>query len=65
MPDTYPCQPPGRGPHGTASGRQAGPLQAKAAPAWITDRAGHTADAVLPDLGAEAIEAALGARGRR
>ena len=36
-------------------------LSAEQVPALIArDRAGHTADAVLPDLGAEAIAAALG-----
>ena len=59
-PDTYPCQPPGRGPHrrGERAGKRG--LSAEQVPALIArDRAGHTADAVLPDLGAEAIKAAL------
>src|SRR3954465_3285981 len=52
--------PPGRGPHrrGERAGKRG--LSAEQVPALIArDRAGHTADAVLPDLGAEAIEAAL------
>ena len=56
--------PPGRGPHrrGERAGERAGErgLSAEQVPALIArDRAGHTADAVLPDLGAEAIEAVL------
>src|SRR5690242_12992825 len=52
--------PPGRGPHrrGEPAGKRG--LSAEQVPALIArDRAGHTADAVLPDLGAEAIKAAL------
>ena len=53
--------PPGRGPHrrGERAGRRG--LSAEQVPALIArDRAGHTADAVLPGLGADAIAAALG-----
>src|SRR6059058_3997985 len=53
--------PPGRGPHrrGERAGKRG--LSAEQVPALIArDRAGHTADAVLPDLGAAAIAAALG-----
>src|ERR671929_546232 len=53
--------PPGRGPRrrGEPAGKRG--LSAGQGPALIApDRAGHTADAVLPDLGAEAIAAALG-----
>src|SRR5690242_2560389 len=53
--------PPGRGPRrrGERAGKRG--LSAEQVPALIArDRAGHTADAVLPDLGAEAIGAALG-----
>jgi transposase-like protein len=52
--------PPGRGPHrrGERAGKRG--LSAEQVPALIArDRAGHTADAVPPDLGAEAIKAAL------
>src|SRR5918911_681162 len=58
-----------RAPAGAPPGRprrRGGPagkrgLSAEQVPALIArDRAGHTADAVLPDLGAEAIAAALG-----
>src|ERR671932_1852120 len=52
--------PPGRGPRrrGGRAGQRG--LSAEQVPALIArDRAGHTIDAVLPDLGAEAIEAAL------
>jgi transposase-like protein len=52
--------PPGRGPHrrGERAGKRG--LSAEQVPALIArDRAGHTADAVLPDLGAEAIKAVL------
>ncbi len=60
MPDTYPCQPPGRGPHRRGERASQRGLSAERVPALIArDRAGHTADAVLPDLGAEAVEAAL------
>src|ERR687886_1988674 len=50
-----------RGPHrrGERAGKRG--LSAEQAPALIArDRAGHTADAVLPGLGADAIAAALG-----
>ena len=53
--------PPGRGPRrrGERAGKRG--LSAEQVPALIArDRAGHTVDAVLPDLGAEAIAAALG-----
>jgi len=53
--------PPGRRPHrrGQPAGQRG--LSAEQVPALIArDRAGHTADAVLPDLGAAAIGAALG-----
>jgi len=53
--------PPGRRPHrrGQRAGKRG--LSAEQVPALIArDRAGHTADAVLPDLGAAAIGAALG-----
>src|SRR5205085_106809 len=53
--------PPGRGPRrrGERAGKRG--LSAEQVPALIArDRAGHTADAVLPDLGAAAIGAALG-----
>src|SRR3954464_3828009 len=52
--------PPGRRPHrrGERAGKRG--LSAEQVPALIPrDGAGHTADAVLPDLGAEAIKAAL------
>src|SRR5919199_1148304 len=52
--------PPGRGPRrrGGRAGQRG--LSAEQVPALIArDRAGHTADAVLPDLGAAAIETAL------
>ena len=52
--------PPGRRPHrrGQRAGKRG--LSAEQVPALIArDRAGHTADAVLPDLGAEAIKAVL------
>ena len=52
--------PPGRGPR--RRGERAGErgLSAEQVPALIArDRAGHTADAVPPDLGAEAIKAVL------
>src|SRR5690349_20254502 len=53
--------PPGRGPRrrGERAGKRG--LSAERVPALIARyRAGHTIDAVLPDLGAEAIAAALG-----
>src|SRR3954452_18308250 len=53
--------PPGRGPRrrGERAGKRG--LSAEQVPALIArDRAGHTADAVLPGLGADAITAALG-----
>jgi len=53
--------PPGRRPHrrGQRAGKRG--LSTEQVPALIArDRAGHTADAVLPDLGAAAIGAALG-----
>ena len=53
--------PPGRGPHRRGERASKRGLSAEQVPALIArDRAGHTADAVLPDLGAEAIAAALG-----
>ena len=52
---------PAEGRAGAASGRASAGLSAEQVPALIArDRAGHTADAVLPDLGADAIAAALG-----
>ena len=42
------------------AGEQARPLGEQVPALIARDRAGHTADAVLPDLGAEAIAAALG-----
>src|SRR5919206_2916416 len=52
--------PPGRGPHRRGERASRRGLSAERVPALIArDRAGHTADAVLPDLGAVAIEAAL------
>jgi transposase-like protein len=53
--------PPGRGPRRRGERASQPGLSAEQVPALIArDRAGHTADAVLPDLGAEAIAAALG-----
>jgi ISXO2-like transposase domain len=53
--------PPGPGPHRRGERASKRGLSALQVPALIArDRAGHTADAVLPDLGAEAIGAALG-----
>src|SRR3954467_2833835 len=53
--------PPGRGPHRRGERASKRGLSAEQVPALIArDRAGHTADAVLPDLGADAITAALG-----
>jgi transposase-like protein len=53
--------PPGRGPHRRGERASNRGLSAAQVPALIArDRAGHTADAVLPDLGAEAIGAVLG-----
>src|SRR3954447_14365832 len=53
--------PPGRRPRRRGEPASKRGLSAEQVPALIArDRAGHTADAVLPDLGAEAIEAALG-----
>src|SRR5919199_571658 len=50
--------PPGRGPHRRGERASQRGLSAEQVPALIArDRAGHTADAVLPDLGAGAIEA--------
>jgi transposase-like protein len=52
--------PPGRGPRrrGERAGKRG--LSAEQVPALIArDRAGHTVDAVLPDLGAEAVGAVL------
>jgi transposase-like protein len=53
--------PPGRGPHRRGERASKRGLSAEQVPALIArDRAGHTVDAVLPDLGTEAIAAALG-----
>ena len=53
--------PPGRRPHRRGERASKRGLSAEQVPALIArDRAGHTIDAVLPDLGAEAIAAALG-----
>lgn len=53
--------PPGPGPHRRGERASKRGLSALQVPALIArDRAGHTADAVLPDLGAEAIGAVLG-----
>jgi transposase-like protein len=53
--------PPGPGPHRRGERASKRGLSALQVPALIArDRDGHTADAVLPDLGAEAIGAALG-----
>src|SRR3954468_14433632 len=53
--------PPGRRPHRRGERASRRGLSAEQVPALIArDRAGHTAGAVLPDLGAEAIAAALG-----
>jgi transposase-like protein len=53
--------PPGRRPHRRGERASQRGLSAEQVPALIArDRAGHTADAVLPDLGADAIAAALG-----
>jgi transposase-like protein len=53
--------PPGRGPRRRGERASKRGLSAEQVPALIArDRAGHTADAVLPDLGADAIAAALG-----
>src|SRR3954466_15532839 len=53
--------PPGRRPHRRGERASKRGLSAEQVPALIArDRAGHTADAVLPDLGAAAIAAALG-----
>jgi len=53
--------PPGRGPRRRGERASKPGLSAEQVPALIArDRAGHTADAVLPDLGADAITAALG-----
>src|SRR3954447_12598937 len=53
--------PPGRGPRPRGQRASKPGLSAEQVPALIArDRAGHTADAVLPDLGADAITAALG-----
>ena len=53
--------PPGRGPHRRGERASRRGLSAEQVPALIArDRAGHTADAVLPGLGADAIAAALG-----
>jgi transposase-like protein len=52
--------PPGRGPHRRGERASRRGLSAEQVPALIArDRAGHTVAAVLPDLGAEAIEAVL------
>src|SRR5947209_12326679 len=52
---------PGRGPRRRGERASKPGLSAEQVPALIArDRAGHTADAVLPDLGADAIAAALG-----
>src|SRR3954447_13154739 len=52
---------PGRGRRGRAARPRKPAPSAEQVPALIArDRAGHTADAVLPDLGADAITAALG-----
>ena len=52
--------PPGRGPHRRGERASKRGLSAEQVPALIArDRAGHTADAVLPGLGADAIAAAL------
>jgi transposase-like protein len=52
--------PPGRGPRRRGERASKRGLSAEQVPALIArDRAGHTVDAVLPDLGAEAVEAAL------
>src|SRR3954453_4406646 len=53
--------PPGRGPHRRGERASKRGLSAGHVPALIARaRAGHTADAVLPDLGAAAVAAALG-----
>src|SRR4029079_15168592 len=53
--------PPGRGPRRRGERASKRGLSAEQVPALIArDRAGHTADAVLPDLGADAVPAALG-----
>src|SRR3954466_13259440 len=53
--------PPGGGPHRRGERASRRGLSAEQVPALIArDRAGHTADAVLPGLGADAIAAALG-----
>src|SRR5437763_9761545 len=53
--------PPGRGPHRRGERASRRGLSAEQVPALIArDRAGHTIDAVLPGLGADAIAAALG-----
>src|SRR4051794_36460569 len=53
--------PPGRRPRRRGEPASKRGLSAEQVPALIArDRAGHTADAVLPDLGADAITAALG-----
>src|ERR671932_2135048 len=52
--------PPGRGPHRRGERASRRGLSAEQVPALIPrDRAGRTADAVLPDLGAAAVGAAL------
>jgi transposase-like protein len=53
--------PPGRRPRRRGEPASKRGLSGEQVPALVArDRAGHTADAVLPDLGAEAIAAALG-----
>jgi transposase-like protein len=53
--------PPGRRPRRRGEPASKRGLSGEQVPALIArDRAGHTVDAVLPDLGAEAIEAVLG-----
>jgi transposase-like protein len=52
--------PPGRGPHRRGERASKRGLSAEQVPALIArDRAGHTVDAVLPDLGTDAIGAVL------
>ena len=52
--------PPGRGPHRRGERASKRGLSAEQVPALVArDRAGHTVDAVLPDLGAEAIKVVL------
>ena len=51
---------PGRGPHRRGERASKRGLSAEQVPALVArDRAGHTVDAVLPDLGAEAIKVVL------